>query len=128
MATIWKTVPGYSNYEVSNSGLIRNAKKGTILKQYSDGNYLQTSYSQEGSRTIRRVHLVVANAFVPNPKLLPFVNHIDGNKENNCASNLEWVSAKENADHYIKMGLRKHKRAFKGKSPLILEIERVVIV
>lgn len=47
------------------------------------------------------LHRIIATAFVPNPLGKKFVNHIDGNKENNKASNLEWVTQSENEIHSI---------------------------
>lgn len=48
---------------------------------------------------VRSVHRAIATVFIPNPDNLPEVNHIDGNKANNCADNLEWISKKDNQQH-----------------------------
>lgn len=52
------------------------------------------------------IHRLVAIHFVPNPDNKPVVNHIDGNKENNLYSNLEWVTRSENDKQAFKLGLR----------------------
>lgn len=57
----------------------------------------------DGTRR-RNVHRLVAEAFLENPRGLHFVNHKDGTRDNNCVSNLEWVSRQENADHAVKLG------------------------
>lgn len=53
------------------------------------------------------LHRLVAEVFIPNPLNKPQVNHIDGNKQNNCASNLEWVTQSENTIHAYKLVLQK---------------------
>lgn len=53
-----------------------------------------------------RVHKIIAYKFCPNPEGKPEVNHKDGNKLNNCAENLEWVTSSENQKHAFKIGLQ----------------------
>jgi len=61
--------------------------------------------SNYGQREHARVHRVVAFAFLKHSNGKNEINHIDGNKHNNSASNLEWVSSKENKLHAISIGL-----------------------
>jgi len=60
--------------------------------------------TKEGKRKQYLVHRLVAQAFIPNPDKLPFINHKDCNPENNHASNLEWCSAKQNSIHAYQNG------------------------
>lgn len=64
----------------------------------------------KGGRKTLPVHRLVAKAFVPNPKGFSVVNHIDGNKKNNSASNLEWTTPAGNAKHAQKNGLLKSRK------------------
>lgn len=94
----WKSIDGFEGlYEVSNMGRVRN-KDGLILRgSYSSrGGYHTVSLFKQGKKIWRSVHRLVAIAFIPNPEHKPVVNHIDENKTNNCVSNLEWVTQKEN--------------------------------
>lgn len=59
----------------------------------------------DGKKKDFSLHRLVAEAFLPNPNNLPFVNHKDGNKLNNCLENLEWISAKNNTIHAIENNL-----------------------
>lgn len=61
----------------------------------------------DGTRRLRTVHTLVAAAFIPNPQHLPQVNHIDGDKTDPKAENLEWCSAGDNLLHARRTGLRR---------------------
>ena len=103
---IWKKAKGFEDYEVSNLGRVRSIervvsykggsprlRKGRLLKpwKYNRG-YLMVSLWQDGCRTHKSIHRLVAQAFVenPNPALWTQINHIDENPSNNRADNLEW--------------------------------------
>lgn len=94
--------------EVSRDGRVRSWLRGTphILKTQKDGKgYHRVRVTVEREKYSFKVHREVAKAFLDNPDNLPQVNHIDGNKDNNDVSNLEWVTNKENAHHAIATGL-----------------------
>lgn len=58
------------------------------------------------------VHRLVAQAFISNPENKPCVNHIDGNKDNNTKSNLEWCTYSENNQHSFDTGLKFGKKGY----------------
>lgn len=96
--------------EVSNLGRVRSnlREKGRILKPTADRKgYQRIRVTIKRERMSFKVHREVAKAFLPNPRDLPQVNHKDGNKSNNNADNLEWVTNKENAHHAVSKGLWK---------------------
>ena len=66
---------------------------------------------------LKRVHRIVAEAFIPNPDSCKQVNHIDGDKANNSVSNLEWCTSQQNNIHALQTGLRTGKK--KGKQIII---------
>ena len=111
LVEIWKDIPEYSNYQVSNLGNVRNMNyhREKRIKQLafipdSDG-YLQVKLCKNGIVKLKRVHRLVADAFIDNPLNKEQVNHIDGNKRNNAITNLEWATSKENMQHAFKTGL-----------------------
>lgn len=103
MSELWKPVADFEDrYEVSNLGRVISLDgyhKGRVLIGAKDPRYLRITLSRSPTRVSAHIHVIVATAFVPNPNALPQVNHIDGNKLNNVASNLEWVSARTNLLH-----------------------------
>ena len=98
MQLLWKVIPEFENYEVSNTGLVR-ASDGTILKQQMYDNYLSVRLYKEGTGVWKRVNRLVAEAYVPNLKQLPIVNHLDYNTFNNHSYNLAWVTQSDNVLH-----------------------------
>lgn len=92
---MWKQIS--SKYECSDDGHIRNRKSKHVLKEFDsckDG-YLRTQFDGK----TRTVHRVIAEAFIPKEDGKQFVNHLDGNKKNNHANNLEWCTRSENIKH-----------------------------
>lgn len=111
---IWKDIILYGKpYCISNYGNVKG-KLNRVLKPYtSSGGYYYICVREGKHCHHVRIHRLVAQAFIPNPKGLPQINHIDGNKSNNVVSNLEWISCKENIKHGFENNLYKHK----GYSP-----------
>lgn len=75
----------------------KKSKKGKIVEpwQGDDGYMYVTLIGRDGKTSDHAVHVLVAQAFIPNPNNLPYVRHKDGNKTNNNYSNLEWCSSIE---------------------------------
>lgn len=126
MQEIWKPIPGAEAfYEISNFGRIKGlprqrrgvSKAGReflrnipefILKpaMLNSGYFSARLTTESGEKASGQlVHRIVASAFVPNPKNLPWVNHKDGVKTNNHAENLEWCTPSENMIHAVGAGL-----------------------
>ena len=97
-----------SQYTVDNLGRIYSKITEKYLKPFINpsGYYLVDLHHNKISHTMQ-VHRIVAIASIPNPDLLPTVNHKDGNKANNCVDNLEWMSVLDNVRHAWKTGLAK---------------------
>ena len=107
----WRDVVGYEGlYQVSNLGRVRSFKrdKAKIIKSNPGiGDYLRVVLCKDFDKKNRFVHVLVAQAFIPNPEGKKQVNHLDGNKKNNCVDNLAWATPAENIAHAFDMGLRK---------------------
>jgi hypothetical protein len=117
----WKDIPDLQGYQASSLGRIRRCG---LLKVLKDGRSLKlgkkvltSSTSRNGYKRVRithnrktkgyLVHRLVALAFLGNNKGKPYVNHIDAIKHHNYVENLEWVTAKENTQHAISLGIHK---------------------
>ena len=97
---VWISIS--EKYEASDDGHIRNKKTKKVLKEFvgKDG-YVRTQFDGK----TRLVHRVIALTFVASDVNRPFVNHKDGNKQNNSAENLEWCTRSENIQHAYDNGL-----------------------
>lgn len=120
----WKPIKGYEGlYEVSNDGRVRrlrfingshNFEKIKECKQtLNTWGYMTVNLSKNGKSNTKRVHKLVANAFLGENNLQ--VDHIDGNKQNNNLNNLEYVTPKENTNRAWKKGLAKYTEERKEK-------------
>ena len=118
----WKDIIGYEGrYQVSINGKVKRVErlkdsnwgKGIVSHIYPEKilcedkstGYARVKLTRNKHHKSYLVHRLVAEHFLDNNFKKLFVNHIDGEKLNNCFSNLEWVSAKENTDHAYRAGL-----------------------
>lgn len=120
----WKSLKGLVEcgdyYEISSHGRVRSIDrvvnngvngqreiKGELLSSWVDKDgYKRLMLYNGGNRKHYGLHRLVAIAFIDNPDNKPLVNHIDGIKDNNRLSNLEWSTESENAQHAVELGLR----------------------
>lgn len=99
----------YRGYLVTREGVVysKAPKRRLPLKQtINEKGYLLVYLCFDGKTKAMKVHRLVAELFVPNPRDLKEINHKDGNKLNNCADNLEWCTRGENVHHAYATGLR----------------------
>lgn len=118
---IWEPMPGYeASYEVSSHGNVRSRPRrlpdGRTLKGRTlrfgthPGGYLLVRPCRNGIAKTATVHRLIALAFLPPPRPdQTQINHIDGDKTNNRAENLEWCSPLENIRHAVEMGLHNNR-------------------
>ena len=105
MSEVWKDVVGFEEYfMVSNTGKVWSKRTNKELKQCKIKSGYLTITTRIGGRSGKayclKVHKLVAEAFIPNPEGKPYVNHKNLDKTDNNLTNLEWVTASENAAHY----------------------------
>ena len=105
MTEVWKDIDGFDGfYKISNMGNVMSVggvcgkftRKPCTRKQHaSPDGYMLVRLSKNGKDQTAKVHRLVAEAFIENAVGKETVNHKDGNKQNNCVSNLEWVDRSE---------------------------------
>lgn len=147
MSEEWKDILGFEeSYQISNIGNVRSKDRmvtysngriafcpGKMIKtSVATNGYVIVCLSKNGKQSKKLVHRLVANAFIDNPNLLPEINHIDENKRNNRAENLEWCTVKYNrnfgsrnkraAEHKDYNAIAKKNRLIQGKP--VIQIEK----
>ena len=136
---IWKDIEGYEGlYQVSDLGAIRALGRTVMNKngvpQRYHGKQLKFDVSDMGCSKYYRVtlsklnkterflvHRLVAAAFIPNPSVKEFINHIDNNGEHNWVGNLEWVTHSENMIHSQKQGRLFDTQSMAGKAAGVVQ-------
>jgi len=96
---IWKACEGFAGYQVSNHGNIQENEQPKPT--YNENGYRKVVINNKNIR----VHRLVALVFCEKPKGCDVVNHLDGSRNNNHASNLEWTTRGDNTRHAAKNGL-----------------------
>lgn len=113
---MWKTINNFEDYQVSDMGEVKSLKYGEekILKPQTLGTgYLSVGLCKDGAVYHKNIHKLVAETFIPNPDSKPFIDHINGNRQDNRISNLRWCTHKENMN--FELCRKRMSEAHKGK-------------
>ena len=98
----WKPVTGFGTYEVSDQGRLRNINTGRVFTGTKDAfGYKHVRLVNDGQYFLKKVHRLVAEAFIENPESKPIVDHINNDKTDNRVENLRWCTYSENCRNYI---------------------------
>lgn len=105
-----KDVEGFEGlYAVTSFGRIWSHRRKQFVKTWPDAQgYLKVTFSVDNKQTSLKLHRLVGLAFVANPDSKPQINHKNGNKRDCRASNLEWVTARENMQHACDNGFNRN--------------------
>lgn len=115
---IWKITRQNKNYLVSNKSRIKtlhrvffnaNGVEQTRRERLMKPSYASGYQRVEFDGVAHQWHRVIADAFIPNPENKPYINHINGVKDDNRIENLEWCTQSENAKHSFRIGTQDNK-------------------
>jgi len=94
---MYKAIPNYENYGISETGVVINFDTDYILKSKKEKNgYLRIGITKDKKRKFFQVHRLVALAYIPNPKNYPQVDHINQVRDDNRVGNLRWITRSGN--------------------------------
>jgi hypothetical protein len=116
-----KRIKDYENYSITEDGKVWSHFNSIYVKQNANpkGYLFVNLYNKNGAKK-KRVHRLVAEAYIPNLENKPFINHINCDKKDNNISNLEWCTCSENAKHAWDNGLQKRQR---GNAKKVLNVK-----
>lgn len=118
-------IPSVKNYTIDTRGTVCNISTNKEFIGHicaATGYRVVTLLNSEKRRVRKYIHRLLAEVYIPNPLNLPEVNHKDGNKLNNCLTNLEWVTGCTNVRHAFTSGLTKNKASLDyQRIPLLLD-------
>ena len=135
-----KSIKGYKLYEIDTDGNVFRIKHTRIdklgrkteyeemkLKEYYCRGYLRIGLVLNGKQKFYFIHRLVAETFLVNSNCKPQVNHINGIKNDNKLSNLEWCTCSENQIHAFKIGLNISRRGEKHHNSKLTSREVLLI-
>lgn len=101
---IWRQIEEFDSYMISKEGQVFSLRRNKIMSLHKAG-YTRAKLFKDGKAYTKKVHILVAKAFLPSVSGKPLVNHKNGDRHDNCVENLEWCTHRENAQHAVDTGL-----------------------